>query len=197
MRIDQWLSYYNFCRDKCKPLTGIRHLTHMQAGVISEVGEVMSLLKKNYIADRPLNQFTLADEWADVLWYLIQSRIMPSFPFDAIAVAVGLELNKEKDDKIIQAQQVLTAIEQIGKFLVKYNKYIERYVKGNYEGDARLLCSERDIVLAELILRWCFIGDMLNISTAYAVKTNIEKLSIRFEEKFTTEEALKQKDKEQ
>jgi len=192
MTFQQKLSkFYESCRKNCKPLPFDEHLMHMELGVSSELGEVSDLFKKKLAGNKPIDPERLEDEWADVLWYTIQTHPNEDDSFlRRVAENVDIELNLRKS--------------QIASSLVDADYYLKykHIFDTSYERLCYTLRSPVDlkngaynIDLISSCVSWIMLGFALKINVVGAMRRNIDKLAKRYKDGFTDEEALKKRDK--
>lgn len=146
---------------------------HMMMGVITEIGEIIDIYKKNLAYDKPIDEVNLSEEWADVAWYLANE-----------ACRTGVLLNFE--DYHLAEHYVNCPIEEILMDVVISFKQMQQIrIKTNYN---KTITSNN---LNALFNHWVYIGEnVLEINTDKALQNNIDKLRVRYPDKFTEKAAL-------
>lgn len=152
-----------------RPLT--RHVTvqedleHMQDGILTELGELLDVFKKHINYKKDFDFINAKEECGDILFYTVN-----------ICNILGYQLN---DSLIVQREQaintkearriVLRGFAQAG-MMFDYNMPTQGQVEA-------------------MILTVVNITDYLGLSMSSVFERNVEKLALRYKDKFTPEEA--------
>lgn len=196
--------YKDFCRSKCKKFDDdlyttpeAYHIMHMDAGVYSELGEVVDLLKKWLSAGKKPDAEKLMEEWGDHLFYLIQLRVNPDAPIESGLITAG----QDWANCIIPSKgydnNPYTILYHIRGYRVELNDMIDAVASSvGLSAERRKILEERyDDLLYVVMGQWFVIGDMLKIDTNKAMEYNMLKLSKRYAAGFTPQEAIVRRDK--
>ena len=143
-------------------------LAHMVLGIISEQEE---FLKANISMDQ-VNQ---KEELADICWYIANYCTFRGFDFKKLVEdnQYGFEYQEQED-------QVCT----FDLFSSKLADYVKKYIAYNKPLDQNLELRALGGIIYSLTLEEC------NFSFDKDLENNINKLKIRFPDKFTEENAL-------
>jgi NTP pyrophosphatase (non-canonical NTP hydrolase) len=133
---------------------------HMQMGVITEVGEFVDAIKKHIAYGKPLDVVNLGEELADITWYLVNEMRHSEILSENITEG---EISLEKPN-------LLVAVDDITNWLISYLDATQSY--------------------DELLIDLRFIADAIGIDYFKALDNCINKLRVRFPDKFDTEKAI-------
>lgn len=135
-----------------------KDLLHMKLGVLTEIGELADIFKKNLVYSKPIDYVNLGEEIADVCWYLVnEDRIR--------------DITYSDEDKPFRFTEHILKREEILTELLNYQL--------NYPYNTLNL--------------------MYNIAESFknegvdfykCLQNNINKLKIRYPDKFDVEKAL-------
>lgn len=64
-------TYLQTVKARCSPLPHGRQLTHAQLGMITEVGELGDLIKREFAYGKEFDRINLLEECGDFLWYFV------------------------------------------------------------------------------------------------------------------------------
>lgn len=147
---------------------------HMKMGVMSEIGELIDAYKKELAYGKTLDLINIAEEWADVSWYLANE-----------ASRLEIDLKEEIiDNEIVQHIKDQIKDQDIEDILYDFGFNFKDLQVVNIEDSVN-----NDI--QDGFLMWNWIGEnLLNIDTNKALENNIAKLKARYPEKFESELAL-------
>jgi NTP pyrophosphatase (non-canonical NTP hydrolase) len=149
---------------------------HMNLGVITEVGEALDIFKKSLAYKKPMDLVNLGEELADMAWYIVNKCRFEGIIIDDTFDEVLIETKELVDTKMftqeglpaeLKAEAVLTLI------LVPYCAPVNT------------LFSAPIIQLAML----SHIASWFGLDFFQCLTNNIEKLKVRYPEKFTNETA--------
>jgi hypothetical protein len=145
---------------------------HMQMGVITEVGETLDVIKKFIAYGKPLDIVNIGEEIADTIWYRANEAKMGGVAWAQSDLDIFCS---QIDAQILESGFKVTA-ETVDAFIVS----ILPYSYGNSEADNAL----KDVAILNVVAT--FYGlDLFQLLT-----NNINKLQVRYPEKFTNEAAL-------
>jgi NTP pyrophosphatase (non-canonical NTP hydrolase) len=158
------------CPDLGSPKLNLRH---MQMGIITEVGETIDVIKKFVAYGKPLDIVNIGEEIADTIWYKANEAKM-----------AGITWKQEEFEKLcgeLDAAMLKQNLEPISNEVV--DAFIVSVLPFSY-GNTEAETSLKDVVTLSVVSN--FYGlDFFQILT-----NNINKLKIRYPEKFTNEAAL-------
>lgn len=149
------------CKRTCTDLGGDLNRQHMLMGVISEIGEIVDAYKKELAYNKPFDRVNLKEEVADVLWYLCN---WATFELKDIT-----SLFKDQ-----------TFIEETSKSNIDYI----------FDFLDRGLDFGNPIFTINNWYGLCFKLGLTHEEIETGLENNINKLKVRFPDKFTTENAL-------
>lgn len=156
------------------------NLLHMNLGIITEIGEFLDPIKKNLAYKKPLDKVNLGEELADAAWYIAnRNRLLAPIHWSQIedAPEIGFKALIEDFDK------------HFGK-LEKIDDVIQAAL--GVQPDA----EEFDVHNLAAFMGTPTMAILYTIAQYYELDffqlltNNIEKLKIRYPEKFTEEKAL-------
>lgn len=133
---------------------------HMVLGIITEYGELCDVYKKNLAYKTYVDFVNVQEEFADIGWYIINL-----FTFKNIEVDTRQynELDSVRKESI--------------------NFQLVHFIESLYKS-----INEADLIY--LLSAWWYLGLNLNVDIFKALTNNIEKLKIRYPDKFDEEKAL-------
>ena len=140
---------------------------HMLLGLITEISEICDMYKKHIAYKKDFDLVNLGEEWADTCWYIANDMLLVNYDFSRITdVALEARMNFIKNLK----KEGIQDIEIIISFLKRITNDGEDF--------------------ENIYLDWLAFGYILFDDPEMWLKKNIEKLSLRFPEKFTEENAI-------
>ena len=134
--------------------------THMVLGIITEYGELCDVYKKHLAYGREIDFINVQEEFADIGWY-----IMNLFRIKNIQI----DIKQYPDLDILRKENI--------------NLQLVSFLSSIYSSIA-----EKDLIY--LLSAWWYLGLNLNIDIFKALTNNIDKLKIRYPDKFDEEKAL-------
>jgi NTP pyrophosphatase (non-canonical NTP hydrolase) len=142
------------------------NLLHMKLGVITEFGEFLDMIKKHIAYGKPLDYVNLQEEIADIIWYLANEMRIQDISLNGVELITKHFMFKENLDKVSH---------DMSKILVTYIMNAGMIRSASYFS----LISDLHMISAKL-----------HLDFYKGLENNINKLKIRFPEKFTQEHAL-------
>lgn len=146
--------YQVLAKRTCSSLGSLeKDLLHMRLGIITEVGEVLDIFKKELAYNKPIDKVNLGEEIADIAWYLVNEATfrgqechipLREYNTNSLHNLIYLDIALEEDN-----WDISTALGFLNKF-----------------------CIEHSLNFEECLYK------------------NIEKLKVRYPDKFTEEAAL-------
>lgn len=162
-----WLiDYRNNVLRTVAPLDRGLHIAHMNAGILTEFAEVVDLYKKHIAYGKDLDMSKVAEEWADLMFYLMG------------------KLDKDPDVKFIEAL-LYSKNPQVQEDKVKMLEFLLSHV----DIDLRL-ARDTHRYLNAAIAEWIAVAFMLQIDAKDACDKNIAKLKVRFPDRFDADKAI-------
>jgi NTP pyrophosphatase (non-canonical NTP hydrolase) len=150
---------------------------HMNLGVITEIGEVLDIFKKNLAYGKPIDVVNLGEELADIAWYVVNKCRFNQFLLEDNFTEVIAEVKELLDTKMFLEQGLSKEIK---------TEALMHPILQSYCGPVDSIFNAPIVQLAILanIAEW-FELDFFQLLT-----NNIDKLKVRYPEKFTEEAAL-------
>lgn len=159
MRIEE---YQILAKRTCASLgDNNKNYSHMKMGVITEIGELLDIFKKNLAYNKEIDIVNLGEEIADMAWYIVN---WDTFNKVLSSVTIMAETTSFED--------VLSSLDFI------YGAY------SDITHDDCLFDTSQQLGLLKSI------AEFYNLNFEQLLERNIEKLKIRFPDKFTEEQAL-------
>jgi len=185
--------YFEQCSRTCPDLgSHEKNMAHMFSGVFTEIGELIDIYKKELAYKREIDRPNLIEEFGDVCWYLFNSLrfCKPEF------TVADFNIVQESDLKMMETH--------LFAFLESETSYISEAHNINvlYRSCLEFLNMQVKVASGEdpFNLRWVFIISHIylweqimkyfGINPEEAYEKNINKLKVRFPEKFSEEKAL-------
>lgn len=177
-KIQSIVEYQLLASRTCPDLPGEHeNERHMNLGVITEIGEVLDIFKKNLAYNKPLDVVNLGEELADIAWYIVNKCRFNELPLDDDFTVVKAEVKELLDTQMftenglpinIKAEALMHPLLQV------------------YCGPTNNIFSAPIVQLAIL----ANIAEWYELDFFQLLTNNIDKLKIRYPEKFTEEAAL-------
>ena len=141
------------CKRSCPDLGANSNFLHMELGVLTEIGEVLDVFKKNIAYNKPIDYVNLGEELSDISWYLCNQ-----------ATFRNLEVNFEH----FKADYKITSQDEVLEYLMYPD------------------LNNTNFTLSFNIMK---IAEFYNLDFEKLLDNNINKLLVRFPDKFTEEAA--------
>ena len=114
-------TYLQTVKLRCRPLPPAQQLIHAQIGMVTELGELGDLLKRELAYGKEFDRVNLMEECGDFLWYFVlycDERMIHPKVLDAIvAKCDSMLMRSESDEKIfrtlVSAVSMLVAREEL------------------------------------------------------------------------------------
>lgn len=150
---------------------------HMNLGVITEIGETLDIFKKNLAYNKPIDVVNLGEELADISWYIVNKCRFYEIPLDDNFEEVMKEMNNLIENEMFKEKDLPTELR---------SEALIHLILQTYLSSTDSIFSAPIVQLAILanIAKW-FELDYFQLLT-----NNIDKLKVRYPEKFTEEAAL-------
>lgn len=152
-------------------------MLHLHSGIKGELGELTDIFKKHYIYGKELDMVHVSEEFGDIMWYVINQ-------FTLLNRKVSLKHNNTGFQYVLENMRG-TSAENILLYLV--------YNQPNFgEGDYSVMVNSLSYALAlGVYLEETY--DSFNLFES--LSNNIIKLQQRYPDKYTDQDALERKDK--
>jgi len=99
-------TYLQTVKLRCRPLPPDKQLVHAQIGMVTELGELGDLLKRELAYGKEFDRINLMEECGDYLWYFVlycDERMIHPKVLDAIvAKCDGLPIGSDSDEAIFR-----------------------------------------------------------------------------------------------
>ena len=163
------------CTDLGDKLSNDRH---MNLGVITEIGEVLDIFKRNLAYKEPIDTVNLGEELADISWYVVNKSTFYNFSLDKeLFETVKSDVKQLIDNDLFTIKDLSTEI-KIEALMVLLMKTYTGYNEDFFDAPIVQLA-----VLAN-------IAEWFELDYFQCLTNNIDKLKVRYPEKFTEEAAL-------
>ena len=182
-KIKDILEYQGLAARTCPTLEGEGvNERHMNLGVITEIGEAMDIFKKFLAYKKPMDLVNLGEELADMAWYIVNKCRFEELILDDNFDEVLAETKELVEERMftkadlpaeLKAEAILTLI------LVPY-------------------CAPTNNMFSAPIIQLAMlhhVASWFDLDFFQCLTNNIEKLKVRYPEKFT-EEAAQNRDLE-
>lgn len=150
---------------------------HMNLGVITEIGEVLDIFKKNLAYKKPIDVINLGEELADISWYIVNKC-----RFHQIPLGNNFDIVKAEIAELLATKM-----------------FIEQGLSKDLKAEALMhpllqaYCGPTDSIFSAPIIQLAIlanIAEWYELDFFQLLTNNIDKLRIRYPEKFTEEAAL-------
>ena len=184
-KIQTLAEYQQLASRTCPDLgTPEKNLLHMNLGITTEVGEFLDVIKKNLAYGKPLDVVNLGEEIADMAWYIAnKARLFYPKSWEQQEQEHSYEAIKEEFSKIFIPIYSEYDIELrlaiiLGCVITPDSEdYVIEEVEQDFNG-------VRDMVILN------YVADLYELDFFQILTNNINKLKVRYPEKFTEEAAL-------
>lgn len=193
-KIETMAEYQLLASRTCPDLGGFfNNMLHMHLGVVSEVGEVVDILKKEHAYGKELDRVHLGEELADMAWYFMNK--------DRIMAEQG---NYEFSTKYHESLNSKTFFEDASSELDVLKDYVTDLGGDGENKYSHILGSLRAMLMIEASddldnpqhsgLKHCEnlaqVAYNFGLDFWQILTNNIAKLKVRYPDKFTNEAAL-------
>lgn len=173
-KIETLAEYQQLASRTCPDLGNIENnIIHMRLGIKTEIGETLDIFKRNLAYKKDIDFVNLAEELADQMWYVANHARLSndkSFELDLINI------------DIIVKDNFLNPVSELKKFNLTVNILDQLLIQ---------VLTEQNFNYINYIASIVAICNMWNIDFMQSLTNNIEKLKVRFPEKFDEGKALK------
>jgi len=176
-KIQTILEYQGLASRTCPSLPGEHeNERHMNLGVITEIGEVLDIYKKNLAYNKPFDVVNLGEELADIAWYIVNKCRFHQIPLDDDFDTVKAEIKQLLDTEMFTQKDLSVGL----KAEALMHPLLQAYC-----GPTNNIFSAPIVQLAML----ANIAEWYELDFFQLLTNNINKLKVRYPEKFTEEAA--------
>lgn len=155
-----------------------KNLTHMSFGVITEVGELVDIYKKEIAYGKAKDIVNVKEEIGDIMWYISNT----------------LNFLEMSDEQFDFQQRMLEVAKQLAEEIISRPDFTPLLLLANADNFSKscFKLNEKQIGAQCLIMidDLKYMCENLGINFEECLDLNIQKLKVRFPEKFTQEQAL-------
>lgn len=176
-KIKTILEYQGLAERTCPTLGGDDlNERHMNLGVITEIGEVLDIFKKLLAYNKPMDLVNLGEELADISWYIVNKCRFQEVALDDNFDEVIAEVKELVDSKMFTVDDLTSVVKAEAILTLLLNTYC---------GPTNTLFNSPIVQLGLLhqIASW------FDLDYFQCLTNNINKLKVRYPEKFTDEAA--------
>lgn len=178
-KIQTLAEYQQLAKRTCPDLPGtMENERHMNLGVITEIGEVLDIFKKNLAYKKPIDVVNLGEELADMSWYIVNKCTFEGIPLEEDFAEVISKIKEILEEEIFIKANLSKEI----KTEALMHPLLIVYCGGRVS--EMFYAPIIQLALLAIIAEW-FELDYFQLLT-----NNIDKLKVRYPEKFTEEAAL-------
>lgn len=177
-KIKTILEYQGLAARTCPNLPGEHeNERHMNLGVITEIGEVLDIFKKNLAYGKAIDVVNLGEELADISWYIVNKCRFQEIPLEDAFNLVKAEVKELLDTQMFNEQGLSKEL----KTEALMHPLLQAY------------CGPTDSIFNAPIVQLAIlanIAEWYELDFFQLLTNNIDKLKVRYPEKFTEEAAL-------
>lgn len=183
-KIQTILEYQGLAARTCPDLSTEEGLNerHMNLGVITEIGEALDIFKKFMAYKKPMDLVNLGEELADISWYIVNKCRFQELALEDNFDEVLAEVTELVDTKMFTVDTLTSEVKAEAILTLILSVY----------------CTPINNLFNAPIIQLGFlhkIASLFDLDYFQCLTNNIEKLKIRYPEKFT-EEAAQNRDLE-
>jgi len=149
---------------------------HMNLGVITEIGEALDIFKKFLAYKKPMDLVNLGEELADISWYIVNKC-----RFQAVALDDDFEVVLAETKELIETRMFT----QENLPIELKSEAILTLILASYCAPINNMFNAPVIQLAMLY----HVASWFDLDFFQCLTNNIDKLKVRYPEKFTEEAA--------
>lgn len=176
-KIETILEYQGLAARTCPDLgTPDLNERHMNLGVVTEIGETLDIFKKFLAYQKPIDIVNLGEELADTAWYIVNKCRFHEIPLDDDFNTVVTEIGAVIKEGMFTEAELPTELKSEAMLTV---------VLMTYCGPTNNMFNAPIVQLAVL----ANIAQFYELDFFQLLTNNIDKLKVRYPEKFTNEAA--------
>jgi NTP pyrophosphatase (non-canonical NTP hydrolase) len=180
-KIETFGEYQKLASRTCAKLETPRlDSTHMMLGVVTEIGEVLDIYKKNIAYGKEMDKVNLGEELADIAWYIANDCTFNGIDLDHEACIEGrLEIREALQKGEFYGEQVNEQEKTLSLIVNILLGYLGQDNTGGLFSDPLAVMTILEHV-----------AEKESLDFFQCLTNNIAKLKVRYPEKFTNEDAL-------
>lgn len=163
--------YQELAKRTCPTLGSLdEDLVHMKLGVFTEIGELLDVIKKHLAYGKVMDVVNVGEEIADVVWYMANEAT-----FNGIMIRE--DLGGWNRTHMIPLATTHNIIDNCQDLMAFYCGYVEDQSKHIHAIDFRVYLMKE-------------IADYFELDFMQILTNNINKLKVRYPDKFDTDKAI-------
>jgi len=150
---------------------------HMNLGVITEIGETLDIFKKYMAYNKPMDLVNLGEELADIVWYIVNKCAFENLSLDEDYQGVLDQTAELLETKMFTVPDLAVELKTEAILVLILNTY----------------CAPVNNIFSAPIVQIAFlnhIASWFDLDFGDCLSNNIDKLKVRYPEKFTEEAAI-------
>ena len=150
---------------------------HMNLGVITEIGETLDIFKKHLAYNKPVDLVNLGEELADIAWYIVNKCSFQQLSLDDNYEEVLAQTEELLNTKMFTVPDLPAEIRTEAILVLILNSY----------------CAPVDSIFSAPIVQLAMLNNIaswFDLDFGQCLTNNIDKLKVRYPEKFTEEGAI-------
>jgi len=150
---------------------------HMNLGVVTEIGETLDIFKKHMAYNKPIDLVNLGEELADIVWYIVNKCSFENLSLDENYDQVLSEVEELVETKMFTIPDLPAETKAEAILVLILNAY----------------CAPVNNIFSAPIVQIAFlnhIASWFDLDFGQCLTNNIDKLKVRYPEKFTEEAAI-------
>lgn len=150
---------------------------HMNLGVVTEIGETLDIFKKHMAYNKPIDLVNLGEELADIVWYIVNKCAFENLSLDENYEQVLSEVEELLETKMFTVSDLPAETKTEAILVLILNAY----------------CAPVNNIFSAPIVQIAFlnhIASWFDLDFGQCLTNNIDKLKVRYPEKFTEEAAI-------
>lgn len=176
-KIQTILEYQGLAARTCPDLgTPDLNERHMNLGVVTEIGETLDIFKKFLAYQKPIDTVNLGEELADIAWYIVNKCRFHQVPLDDNFNEVIEEIGVIIKEKMFTESNLPLELK---------TEALLNVILMTYCGPTNNMFNAPIVQLAVL----SNIAQFYNLDFFQCLTNNIDKLKVRYPEKFTNDAA--------
>lgn len=202
-----FLEYAKLSRRTIAPLPSHIHEIHMVAGIVTELGELIDSYKKHIAYNKPLDIVNIQEEIGDIAFYiagLFSDNDLKS------QITINILSDPTKKDLFFEVQEIkkrlskrygtkreidFSSLDNLSKLnlMLNINSNVVHVLETLRKEDltyGNMLLNTHSFTIMTIVSNLIVLCEINEVKFEDMLKNNVEKLSKRYPEKFTEENAL-------
>lgn len=187
-----WEKYVSFVNSKAAPQENLtNHILHGSIGAVEEYGELMNLIKKKLFYKKEVDKLLFLEELGDVLFYSTLALLHANKEkvLDNYFISALFTVNESIDDPDTPKDFNEEALAVIMSPLEYEKRFILSDIFEIKEREENILIIFALYNFTNALFKSLFIGAIMEFTLEEIIEGNMKKLSARYKDKFTKEEA--------